>query len=131
MNKQQKGLYSELLAMAYYVKLGWQVSKPMSDQSEYDLLIDNGGGVPRKVQVKTAYWDNSKQRYLISFVTSHVRGHSRRVNKKYTEKSFDRLIAVEPNSGYVYEYPVGEVAGKRSLTVYPERDHENNRCKMF
>ena len=131
MNKQQKGLYSELLAMAYYVKLGWQVSKPMSDHSEYDLLIDNGSGVPKKVQVKTAYWDNSKKRYLISLVTSHIRGKGRRTNKKYTEKSFDILLAVEPDNAVVYEYQINSVAGKRSLTVYPDRNIETNRYKLF
>lgn len=131
MNKQQKGLYSELLAMAYLVKLGWQVSKPLSDHSEYDLLADNGSGKPIRIQVKTAYWDNSKKRYLISLVTSHIRGFGRKPNKKYTEKSFDQLIAIEPNNQVVYQWNISEVLGRRSITVYPEKEIEDGRYRMF
>lgn len=131
MNKQQTGLYSELLAMAYLVKLGWRVSKPITDHSEYDLYIENDTGKPLKVQVKTAYWDNSKKRYLVSLVTSHIRGNGRKPNKKYTEKSFDKLIAVEPNNQVIYEWSIFDVAGKRSITVYPDKEIETNRYKMF
>jgi len=131
MNKQQKGTYSELLAMAYYVKLGWFVSKPINDFGEYDLLIDNNTGKPLRVQVKTAYWDNSKKRYLISLVTSHIRGNGRKPNKKYKENSFDRLIAIEPNNQVIYEFSIFDVVGKRSITVYPDKEIETNRYKMF
>lgn len=118
MNKHQTGTVSELLAASYFVQNGYQVSKPITDFSEYDLVVDNGNLY--RVQTKTIYWDKNKKRYLISCVTSHIRGNLRRYNKKYCTESFDLLLAVEPESLATYLIPIEKVAGRRSITVYPK-----------
>lgn len=117
MNKHQKGIISELLASSYFVKNGYIVSKPITDFNEYDLIIDNGE--LKRVQVKTIYFDNSKKRYMISCVTSHIRGDNRRENKKYSLTSFDILCAIEPELGAIYLIPIEKVAFRRGITLYP------------
>ena len=84
------------------------------------MIVDDGVRLKR-VQVKTVYFDNSKKRWIISFVTSHIRGGGRRVNKKYSTNSFDELCAVHLDTNSVYQIPVEVVAGKRSATVYPNQ----------
>jgi len=117
MEKHKKGTVSELLAMVFFKKNEYIVSKPISDFNEYDLIIDNGS--LWRVQVKTVYWDNSKHRYLISLVTSHIRGKGRKPNKKYTQKSFDVLCAVCEPENAIYVIPIKEIIGRRSITLYP------------
>lgn len=128
-SKHINGVVSELIAAAYYTKSGHSVYLPIDGHGEYDMVVDDGIRLKR-VQVKTIYWDNSKNRWLISFVTSHVRGNGRRVNKKYSLDSFDELLAVHVDSNTVYQIPVKDVAGKRSATVYP-LDIKNGRYERY
>ena len=66
-------------------------------------------------------------------MTSHIHGNYRRTNKKYTEKSFDYglFICAEYNKAYLI--PIGLVAGRRSITFYPNgKDNKSNtRFKDF
>ncbi|PFI75165.1 group I intron-associated PD-(D/E)XK endonuclease [Bacillus cereus] len=116
--KHKIGTVSELLAASYFVSNNYVVSKPITDFNEYDLIVDNGS--LKRVQVKTVYWDNSKSRYMISCVTSHIRGNENRYNKKYNENSFDLLCAIEPKTNSIYLIPIEKVAGRRGVTFYPE-----------
>jgi hypothetical protein len=116
--KHRQGTVSELLAASHFVRNGAMVFLPVDSFGEYDLIVDSGKLM--RVQVKTVYWDNSKQRNLISCVTSHIRGSGRRTNKKYREMSFDVLCAVHQQTSTVYKIPVAKVAGRRSITVYPD-----------
>ena len=118
MNKHQRGTVSELLSASYFVKEDYVVSKPITDFNEYDLVIDNG--VLMRVQVKTIYWDTNKKRYLVSCVTSHIRGNGNRYNKKYNEESFEWLCAVEQETNSIYVVPIHRVLGRRSITFYPK-----------
>jgi hypothetical protein len=131
-DKQVNGQKSELLAEYFLINKGYVVSKPINDFSEYDFIIDDNG-VLHTVQVKTIYFDNSKNRYIASCVTSHIRGNNRRTNKKYTEKSFDYglFICVEHNSAYLI--PIARIAGRRSITFYPNGKHNKTKrnCDDF
>lgn len=131
MTKHQKGTISELLASSYFVSKGYIVSKPITDFNEYDLIIDNGN--LKRVQVKTIYFDNSKERYMISCVTSHIRGNERRLNKKYNENSFDILCAVEQETKSIYLIPIKEIIGRRGITLYPKgkQNKTNTRYEDF
>lgn len=131
MEKHKQGTVSELIASSYFVQQNYVVSKPINDFGEYDLIIDNGK--LNRVQVKTAYWDNNKKRYLISLVTSHIRGNGRRPNKKYQLSSFDLLCAVQKEANAIYLIPIKEIIGRRSITVYPNKKPKsvNNRFEDF
>jgi len=118
-SKQVKGIAAELVASSYFVQRGYQVSVPVSKFGEYDLILDDGHSLSR-VQVKTVYWDNSKKRYLLSCVTSHIRkSPEKNRNKKYTLTSFDWLVGICLDTGHIYQIPISKIAGRRSITVYP------------
>lgn len=123
-DKQRHGTESELLAEYYFVNNGYIVSKPINDFNEYDFVIDCNGAL-YKVQVKTIYFDNSKNRWLGSCVTSHIRGANRRINKKYNEKSFDYALFVCKERNCVYLIPIEKIAGRRSITFYPDSKQKN------
>ena len=131
MEKHKQGTVSELIASAYFVQNNYIVSKPINDFGEYDLIIDNGK--LNRVQVKTAYWDNSKKRYLVSLVTSHIRGNGRKPNKKYSKNSFDLLCAIQKETDSIYIIPIKKIVGRRSITLYPDKKPKsvNNRFKDF
>lgn len=138
--KHINGTVSELLAESYFINNGYIVSKPINDFNEYDFVVDDEKGL-RKVQVKTVYWDNNKNRNLVSCVTSHIRGNEHRYNKKYENGSYDILACVHKESGSVYIIPFDEVKGRRSITFYPEGkpdtvrkrydDFENYKRSLF
>lgn len=131
MTKQQRGKISELIATIYFARKGYIISKPITDFNEYDLIVDNGK--LQRVQVKTIYYDNSKQRYMVSCVTSHIRGNGKRTNKKYNINSFDLLCAVEDETQTIYIIPIEKVAGKRAITFYPKgkNNKSNTRYEDF
>ena len=132
--KHKNGTVSELLAEQFFIERGDIVSKPINDFSEYDLIIDTPSlSKLQRVQVKTIYFDNSKQRWLASLVTSHIRGNGRRENKKYSQDSFDIGAFVCKEHDVIYIIPIEELAGKRSITFYPDGKPEtvNSRFKDF
>jgi len=127
-SKHKRGLLSELIAEEHLVRNDLCVARPISGHCEFDLLAFDCGEW-QKYQVKTIYWDKSKKRYICSLVTSHIRGNGRRTNKKYTKKSFDVLLAVEPGTKTVYEIPFNAIEGRRSITFYfnnPKTRQKNN-----
>lgn len=130
--KHRQGTVSELVAASHLTQKGYKVSLPIDGHGEYDLIVDNGEKLKR-VQAKTIYWDKSKSRYLISCVTSHIRGNSRRVNKKYNGSEFDILCGVNIEHSKIYLIPSSLIQGRRSITVYPETKPKtvNNRYEDF
>lgn len=130
-NKQINGTKSELLAEYFLINNGYAVSKPINDFSEYDFVIDDCKGHLYRVQVKTIYFDSSKQRWLGSCVTSHIRGNGRRINKKYTKDSFDfgLFICAEHNSAYMI--PISLIEGRRSITFYPNGKANKSNTRYY
>lgn len=126
-SKQLNGTKSELLAEYFLINQGYIVSKPINDFLEYDFVIDDRNGNLYKIQVKTVYFDNNKQRWLGSCVTSHIRGNGRRVNKKYTNQSFDFGVFICADYNSIYMIPISLIAGRRSITFYPNgKDNKSN-----
>lgn len=126
-DKQTNGTKSELLAEYYLVNREYIVSKPINDFSEYDFIIDDREGYLYTVQVKTIYFDNTHKRWVGSCVTSHIRGNGRRINKKYTEKSFDYGLFICAEANCAYMIPISEIVGRRSITFYPYgKDNKSN-----
>lgn len=124
--KHLQGTVSELLASSYFVQKGWTVFTPIDGHGEYDLVVEDNNNKLSRIQVKTIYWDSNKNRFLISCVTSHIRGNGRRINKKYKENCFDLLVGVEKNTDSIYIIPFEKIFGRRSITVYPNGKTKTN-----
>ena len=55
-NSKKQGDIGMCYAMAYYSKLGWTISVPITDSQDYDLIVDTGTNL-LKVQVKTTSYE--------------------------------------------------------------------------
>jgi len=62
-NSKSQGDYGLGQAIAYYTKLGWTVSLPLTDSQPYDMIVDDGTG-PKTVQVKTSSTNKFELRTL-------------------------------------------------------------------
>lgn len=125
--KQKNGTESELLAEYFLISNGYAVSKPINDFEQYDFIIDDYNGNVYKVQVKTVYYDSNKKRWVGSCVTSHIRGNGKRTNKKYNADSFDYGLFICKKYFAAYLIPINEIAGRRSITFYPNgKDNKSN-----
>ena len=118
-DKQINGTKSEILAQYYLVNKGYWVSKPINDFLEYDFIADDNKGHIYRIQVKTIYFDNSKQRWLASCVTSHKRSEGI-INKKYSINSFDYGLFICKECNAAYFIPIDLIAERRSITFYPD-----------
>lgn len=67
-NSKKQGDIGMCYAMAYYAKLGWTVSIPVTDSQDYDLVVDNGTRL-FKVQVKTTKSISPSGNYIVSLRT--------------------------------------------------------------
>lgn len=131
-DKQINGTKSEILAQYYLINKGYLISKPINDFLEYDFIVDDNKENLYRIQVKTIYFDNSKQRWLSSCVTSHNRSGGL-INKKYTIKSFDYGLFICKEYNVCYLIPIDLIAKRRSITFYPDGKNipVNSRYENF
>ena len=125
------GVISEFLAAAWFTRNGYIVSWPSDSSVEYDFIIDNKTDEPKRVQVKTIYFENSKKRYIGSLVLTHRQNNGKSLNKKYKQGAFDiaAFVSVETNS--IYIVPFDFVHGRRSITFYPDEKGNANYKRPF
>jgi hypothetical protein len=82
-----KGDITEQVAILHALKRGWGVLKPIGDRLSYDLVFDVRGTLV-KVQVKTAWFDESRGNYVVDNRRTKT---SRRimVREVYTPSDFE------------------------------------------
>lgn len=95
-------------AMAYYAKLGWTVSVPVTDSQDYDLVVDNGTRL-FKVQVKTTKSISPSGNYIVSLRTIGGNRSGTGKCKDFSENSSDLLFALT-DSGDCYSIPKSEIS---------------------
>lgn len=113
-NWKKQGDIGMAYAIAYYSKLGWTVSIPMTDSQDYDIIVDTGSNL-LKVQVKTT---TQKSEHGINVVSLRTNGGNRSSN---TSKTFDTnssdLLFVATNDGEFYSIPTSEITAKHSINL--------------
>lgn len=85
---------------------------PVADITRYDLLVDDGEQIIR-VEVKTT-------RQLDGEVHLATDGGNRSWNgevKRLSATDCDRVFIVNLNTGSEQEYPISDLAGKKSIRV--------------
>jgi hypothetical protein len=99
MNTVQKGDISEAKVLARFIELGYTVLLPWSNGLRYDMVIDRGDGIFRRIQVKTAkmYDDNAYLRFNVSATngSSHIR-------TRYTSSQIDYFAVYCPENDKCY-----------------------------
>lgn len=117
----KNGVICEYLAAAWFTNSGYSVSWPQHNFSEYDFIIDKKDETPKRVQVKTIYFDVNKQRYLCGLTLTHKRADGTTANRKYNADSFDLCAFVCVDYNAIYVVPIERILGRRSITFYPDR----------
>lgn len=101
-------------AIAYYSKLGWTISIPVTDSQDYDLIVDTGTKL-LKVQVKTTSQISDHGIYIVSLKTCGG-------NKSgYTIKTFENnqsdLLFVLTSHGDCYSIPRDAITSKSTISL--------------
>ena len=99
-----KGDITEQAAILHALKRGWGALKPIGDRLSYDLVFDVYGALV-KVQVKTAWFDESRGNYVVDNRRTKT---NRRVmvREVYTPSDFDFALAYLPDRDLFYVFPI-------------------------
>lgn len=113
-NFKKQGDMGMCYAIAYYSKLGWTISIPVTDSQDYDLIVDTGTKL-LKVQVKTTSQISDHGIYIVSLKTCGG-------NKSgYTIKTFENnqsdLLFVLTSHGDCYSIPRDAITSKSTISL--------------
>ena len=114
-NSKKQGDIGMCYAMAYYSKLGWTVSIPITDSQDYDLVVDNGTRL-FKVQVKTTRFKAPSGNYTASLTTNGGNRSGSGKTKKFNDNSSD-LLFVLTEAGECYSIPTSEINSTTIITL--------------
>lgn len=121
-NSKKQGDIGMCYAMAYYSRLGYTVSVPVTDSQDYDIIVDTGTKL-NKVQVKTTkFIDKSKisKPYVVSIKTCGG-NKSGNTMKTFSQNSSD-LLFVMTDSGTFYEIPKANIESNTVVTLNKSMD---------
>ena len=123
-NSNLRGNIGLTYAIAYYSKLGYIVSLPITDSQDYDILIDTET-VIKKVQVKTvSFKDKRTGNYAVCLKTNSGFKNNRTF-KDFSENSSD-ILFVLTEEGICYSIPRDRITAKTQLTLNSSLDD----CKV-
>lgn len=106
-NFKQQGNIGMAYDIAYYTKLGYVVSIPLTDSQDYDLIIDTGIKL-LKVQVKTTDFKTKHGIYQVGLKTCGGNKSNSTV-KKFNQNSSD-LLFVLTSDGTCYSIPRSSIS---------------------
>ena len=99
--RTQRGNVAEFIFATEALKKGFTVSLPVTHNSHYDLVIDNGVGL-RKVQVKRAYKVNNHGKEMLCVESKRIVGKKR---VDYPEGGYDVLVAMNADTNDFWIIP--------------------------
>lgn len=119
MDRKQQGNIGEAFAIFYYTKSGCIVSKPLSENTPYDLIVDNGNKILR-IQVKTS----SYKRYPNGGYTVQLKtnggNQSGKGKSSFIDKNFVDVVFVLCEDGNYYSIPSDICENKSNIIVSPK-----------
>lgn len=101
-------------AIAYYSKLGYTISIPITDSQDYDLIVDTGTNI-LKVQVKTTSYKTEHGVYSVGLKTCG--GNKSGNSIKTFETNSSDLLFVLTNDGDCYSIPRHAITSKSSINL--------------
>jgi PD-(D/E)XK endonuclease len=125
METKLKGDIAEQAAILQALKRGWGVLKPVGDRLPYDLVFDVEG-VLAKMQVKSAWFDEPSQNYVIDNRRTKT---NRRVmiREAYQPEDFDFALAYLQDVDLFYVFPVEVFIGYGSEIHLVEADKRQRK----
>ena len=104
MDTKLKGDIAEQVALLEALKRGWGVLTPVGDRLPYDLVFDIGGKLV-KIQVKCAWFDKSRQNYVVDNRRTKTNRRSM-IRDVYELSDFDFALVYIPELDLFYVFPV-------------------------
>lgn len=101
-------------AIYFYTALGYVVSIPNTDNSKYDLIIDNGK--TSRVQVKTTRFKTPQGIYQVALRTSGGNKSWSGIVGRIDSLSVD-LVVIVSEDGLLYEFPAEYLHGRTSVNL--------------
>ena len=130
----KKGDYSELLALARLVREGYDVAIPYGNQAGWDLLVEIDGKW-EKWQVKTARRSKPGCKSLrVPCKRFRSLGDGKRAFIKYEDGDFDILLAVQPDTGWMWKIPFRDIKGRDNIYLPDNSEfrwHNKEPSKFF
>lgn len=119
---QRKGTITEVHCILDFIKLGYRCLKPVDESSKYDVVVDLGKGVFKRIQCKTSSWatDTKEEKTAFQISTYCQTTNTKTTTRhKYSKDDIDYfytwfqgqgyLVSIEEASGlsfrWRYEYP--------------------------
>jgi len=117
-NHKKRGQWAELRFMAKAIEHGYQISKPIGDTAQYDVVLQVGGHFV-SVQIKSTYFQAGNLKPG-NFVASlyHVNGP----NRRYEREDFDFLVVYCIPTDVWYVIPSAVASTKHAIRVCPGDD---------
>lgn len=114
MHKKQKGDITEAVTLSKLVSLGYNPLLPFSENSRYDVAVDEDGELTR-LQCKTA-WNNDEKILFNCCDIRHTGGNAGRVG--YDKSEIDGFAVLTPNEDMLW-IPIEE-APNAEMTLREE-----------
>ena len=114
-NSKKQGDVGMCYAIAYYSRLGWTVSIPITDSQDYDLLVENTDDNILKVQVKTSRYLTEGGTYQVSLKTCGGNKSGQTIKKM--DKNYIDLVFVLVDDGSCYSIPTEKIESSGSMNL--------------
>lgn len=114
-NSKKQGDVGMCYAIAYYSRLGWTVSIPITDSQDYDLLVENTDNNILKVQVKTSRYLTEGGTYQVSLKTCGGNKSGQTIKKM--DKNYIDLVFVLVDDGSCYSIPTEKIESSESMNL--------------
>lgn len=124
-NTKSQGDIAELRFAAYFASKGYYVSKPLTDNAPYDLIIDDGKLL--KVQIKSR--TEVKGKIEVQLFTSMVK-----YRYTYTESDFDIIGVYHQDTGRMAVLKWDDFRGCGQafvLRMSPSKNNQIKNVRMF
>ena len=102
-------------AIAYYGKLGYTISIPLTDTQDYDLLVDNNSQI-LKVQVKTTTVKTKAGNFEVNLRVTGGNRSGTGKSKSFEENDCDLLFVMTEDFSF-YSIPREKITTGRSITL--------------
>jgi hypothetical protein len=114
MKPKEKGDLAVSYAIHYFMTNGYEVSLPIGDKRDYDMIVEIEGSLSR-VQVKYAGLYPGMKSCKVALRTTGG-NQSFHTSKKYTDDAFD-LLFVYTAKNEKYLLPWDEITARNELTI--------------
>ena len=96
-NTKQQGNIGLGVAIQYFTQNLYNVSLPLNDSQDYDLIVEDNDGTLKKVQVKTSTQKSKYETYTINLRVLGGNSKQNYVHKKANEVIYDWLFILCDN----------------------------------